>query len=175
MSIEFKQVFPYEEDKINEVYEIIKSSGEFMFEQHGLVHWKSPYPKEAIKKNCENRKVFLAKNIKNNKYVHTFQLELIEEYTTIREYRIQEANQKIAVINKFATVPQAAGRGIGTLSMNFIEELCLNRGIYCISLDVYDKSEHAIQFYIKKGFSVTGTKMTKNFRVYQMEKQLKVD
>ena len=52
-----------------------------MFKEQGLVHWRTPYPIEAIKKNCEEREVFLAKDMDTNMYVHTFQLEFINDYS----------------------------------------------------------------------------------------------
>jgi ribosomal protein S18 acetylase RimI-like enzyme len=173
MKLTFEQVLVNEDKKISEIYEIIKGSGEYMFKQHGLVHWRTPYPREAIKKNCEEREVFLAKDIDTNKYVHTFQLEFIGDKT---KTHINKNNNKsewnIATINKFATLPKAAGKGIGKMSMVYIEEYCQKKGISNISLDVYEKSEHAIEFYKNRGFIVTGSKPTRHFTVWLMEKQL---
>ncbi|GAB3042093.1 GNAT family N-acetyltransferase [Virgibacillus ainsalahensis] len=163
MNIIFEQVLPNEYKKISEVYEIIKLSGEYMFKEQGLVHWRSPYPVEAIKKNCQERKVFLAKDIETNIYVHTFQLECISS-------SLNESH--VAIINKFATLPEFEGRGIGKLSTDYIEEYCRDKNVKKISLDVFDKSEHAIRFYNRRGFDITGTKQTKHFTVYIMEKDI---
>ena len=41
--------------------------------------------------------------------------------------------------------------------MDYIEGYCLlNKGVSKISLDVYDKSEHAIQFYKKEDLLLLG-------------------
>lgn len=161
MNLIFERVLPNDDGKIAEVYEIIKNSGENMFRNQGLIHWRTPYPIESIKKNCSERQVFLAKDLDKDQYVHTFQLEFT--YTI---------DKNLASINKFATNPQVAGRGIGKQSMDFIEDYCRGKGVSKICLDVFEKSEHAIRFYKNRGFKIIGQKPTRHFVVYLMEKQL---
>lgn len=169
MNLSFEKIFPNEDKKVSEVYEIIKVCGEHMYKEQGLAHWRSPYPIEAIKENCKEREVFLVKDLDTDTYVHTFQLELISKFIDANEV-------PIAIINKFATIPTVAGKGIGKLSMDYIEEFCSNKGVSKIDLDVYDKSDHAVQFYKKRGFIITGSRPTRHFTVYLMEKRLeKVD
>lgn len=170
MNLSFERVFPNDDKKIFEIYEIIRLSGEHMYKEQGLIHWKDPYPMESIKKNCENREVFLAKNLDSGKFVHTFQLEFISDFSKSEENDENKIDSKVCIINKFATLPEVAGQGIGKLSMNYIEEYCRNKKVSKIGLDVYDKSEHAIRFYKKRGFVVTGSKPTRHFKVYLMEK-----
>ncbi|BCB40348.1 hypothetical protein BCJMU51_5264 [Bacillus cereus] len=168
MNLNFERVLVHEDNKILEVYNIIKRSGEYMFRKQGLTHWKNPYPIEAIKKNCEEREVFLIKDLDKHVYVHTFQLEYSSHSSNPQ---IDEEKIKIT-INKFATIPEAEGKGIGKKSINYIEEYCRNKGISKISLDVYEKSDHAVQFYKKRGFVFTGSRSTRYFKVYLMEKCL---
>ncbi|MES1038111.1 GNAT family N-acetyltransferase [Peribacillus simplex] len=167
MNLTFERIFSHEDKKVSEIFEIIKVSGEHMFKEQGLVHWRTPYPKEVIQKNCNDREVFLVKDMDTNTYVHTFQLEFTKSLIDSNKNELQ-----VAFINKFATIPKVAGKGIGKKSMDYIEEYCRKKGVSEISLDVYDKSEHAIQFYKKRGFAVTGSKQTKHFTVYLMGKQL---
>ncbi|MFE4896546.1 GNAT family N-acetyltransferase [Peribacillus butanolivorans] len=174
MKLTFERISANEDKKVSEVYEIIKISGEHMFKEQGLVHWKTPYPIEVIQKNCEERDVFLVKDIETNTYVHTFQLEFISDFskTLINSNYSNKKEVYEVIINKFATIPNVAGKGIGKMSMDYIDEYCRNKGVSKISLDVYDKSEHAIQFYKKRGFIITGSKPTRHFTVYLMEKQI---
>ncbi len=166
MYLTFERVFPDDDKKIEEIYEIIKSCGEYMFRNQGLFHWRTPYSRESIKKNCKEREVFLVKDIVEKKYVHTFQLEFI--FTSLND----EAGVNIVNIHKFATLPQVAGRGIGKQSMSFIEDYCRKKDVSKIRLDVYEKSEYAIQFYKNRGFKIIGKKHTRHFIVYIMEKLL---
>lgn len=166
MNLIFERVLFNDDSKISEVYEIIKNSGEDMFLNQGLIHWRTPYPIESIKKNCGEREVFLAKDMDKEQYVHTFQLEFI--YTS-SENKIDE---NVVIINKFATDPRVSGRGIGKQSMDFIEDYCRSKDASKLCLDVYEKSEHAVKFYKDRGFKVIGEKPTRHFVVYLMEKQL---
>lgn len=175
MNLIFEQVQADQDDRIAKIYEILKVTGEDMFLKQGLVHWKRPYPFEAIKKNCEERIVFLVRNNENNDYVHTFQLEyktITTSGETAGKMKQSETKFKVAIINKLATVPHASGRGVGNKSMDYIECFCRNSGISKLCLDVYDQSAIAIQFYKNRGFVVVGTKPTKHFNVYLMEKKL---
>ncbi|MCF3942628.1 GNAT family N-acetyltransferase [Oceanobacillus alkalisoli] len=168
MELSFRRVLKNDENMINEIYKIITLSGQDMFEKQGLVHWKTPYPIESIKADCENREVFLIKDLQSDLYVHTFQLE----------FEPKTMNNKIkgyvsfASINKFATLPVVSGKGIGKKSMDFIEDYCREKEVSKITLDVYDKSEKAIKFYKNRGFSITSSKPTKHFSIYIMEKIL---
>ena len=175
MNLAFERVLPEEDEKISVIYEIIKSNGEDMFHNQGLMHWRTPYPKKSIQKNCSEREVFLARDLDANQYVHTFQLEFTSLYANVTQSFEMAENgiaSSVAIINKFATTPQVAGKGIGRQSIDYIEAYCRNKRISKICLDVYDKSERAIQFYTNRGFKIVGTKPTKYFTVYLMEKVL---
>jgi GNAT superfamily N-acetyltransferase len=158
MDLVFQRVLASEEDKISKVYDIIKRCGEDMFYNQGLMHWKTPYPKEPIKKNCEEREVFLVRDLDTNQYVHTFQLDF--------------SFPNITKVNKFATIPEFAGKGIGKQSMAYIEAYSRNKHLLKVCLDVYEKNEHAIQFYQNRGFSIIGRMPTKHFMVLLMEKAI---
>lgn len=175
MNLSFDRVLADENDKIAEVYEIIRSCGEDMFLNQGLTHWRTPYPVEAIINDCNERRVFIARDIDLNKYVHTFQLKLIPSDTLCESLDQMHYDRIVpgsALISKFATIPLATGKGIGKQSMNFIEDFCYQNGVFRLCLDVYEKNKNAIQFYMNRGFAIIGTKPTKYFTVYIMEKLL---
>lgn len=172
MNLIFERVLPYEDTKIEAVYEIIKNCGEDMFRNQGLNHWRTPYPRESINKNCMEREVFLIKDLDKNQYVHTFQLEFIS-YNPFNEHlHRKKAEIAVANINKFATIPQVAGRGVGKQSIDYIEAYCRSKDVSKLCLDVYEKSENAIRFYKNRGFRIIDREPTKYFMVYRMEKQL---
>lgn len=160
----FEQVLDNDANRIDYVYNIIKQSGQDMFENQGLIHWKTPYPKESIKQDCAQKKVFLLKQ--DGEYVHTFQLEFVKKDSGRDNASLQ------GLVSKFATLPKYSGQGIGKQSMGYIERICVENRVNTIKLDVYDKSKVAISFYKKRGFEVTNSKSTKHFEVYIMEKRL---
>lgn len=166
MNLYFEKVSVNEDKKIEIIYDILNNCGEYMYKSQGLRHWRTPYPIESIKKNCKEREVFLAKDLDANQYVHTFQLGF--KASSLLDNTVHN----VAIINKFATISQAAGKGIGKQSVEYIENYCRDKNVSKLCLDVYDKSEHAIMFYKNRGFIVIGSKPTRYFRVYLMEKQL---
>lgn len=144
------------DDKISIVYEIIKSCGEDMYENHGLLHWKTPYPIESIKKDCIEREVYLA--FKGEAPVATFMLS---------------KNEKGVMLSKLAVSPKCSGQGIGSKCLKFAENRCIEQGIYNLHFDVCTQSKSAINFYIKNGYEIYGEAPTRHFRVLLMEKNLK--
>jgi GNAT superfamily N-acetyltransferase len=170
----FERVFSDEDEKICLVYEILKSCGKDMFENQGLMHWRKPYPQARIKKDCGEKEVFLVQEKATKQYVHTFQLEIVVlcSKKTFSEKAKEKKDFMLVIVNKFATSPAAQGKGFGKKSIDFIENYCKGKGINKLCLDVYDKSTSAVNFYVKEGFHIVGTKKTKYFNVYIMEKEL---
>jgi len=171
MKLLFERVFESDDERIAEIYNIIKICGDDMSDTQDLHHWKNPYQTDAIKKHCAAREVFVVKDLELDKYVHTFQLEF-SEFPESKMDDPAQVKKYIAEINKFATIPEVAGRGVGKASMEYIEDYCRSRNVFKIILDVYDKNEHAIKFYQKRGFTIIGSKPTRRFSVYMMEKLL---
>ncbi len=141
---------------VNEVFEIIKSCGEDMFKNQGLVHWRNPYPMESIKNDCEAQSVFLV--LSGNEAIATFMLG---------------KNDKGIMLSKLAVIPKASGKGIGSACLDFAEKFCVENGVFNLNFNVYDKSQRAIDFYLKNGYTVYGEAPTRHFRVLLMEKNLK--
>lgn len=75
-------------------------------------------------------------------------------------------------IRKVATTPLYYGRGIGKQVLEFITDFSKKINIGTIALDVYDKSEQAIKFYLNNGFVVVGKRATRRFQVLLMEKNI---
>ena len=164
--LKFIEVTKYHHHEIEKIHEILKASGENLYNTKGLLHWKTPYPIEAIKENIENRTFFIVKDEGADEFIHTFQLEI----KMPNEKSDTSLNEITAEINKFATLPSYEGRGIGTQSIDFIEKYCASNSIHRIFLEVYDQSFDAIHFYKSKGFAVIGERKTRYFTVLQMEK-----
>lgn len=142
---------------VNSVYTILKKSGEYLYREFKLEHWKTPYSLERIRKDILINDVFIVQDKKTKKFVNTFQIKI-------------NPISKKSELSKFATHPDCMGKGIGSLTMEFIEEYSRKKSAEKILLDVYDKSENSIQFYKNKGFQVIGSKKTQRFTVFLMEK-----
>lgn len=148
------------EDKelLGHVFDILNGCGEQMFKVRGLEHWLPPYPVEAIGKDCVDKLVFLVFDTEKDKYVSTFQM-----------YKNENGS---LYIRKVATHPDYHGHGIGKKNLAFMESFARRMGMSAMELDVYDKSEQAVRFYLSNGFVVTGKKETRRFEVLLMRKEI---
>ncbi len=144
-----------EQKLIQYVYDILRLCGKDMFENQGLVHWRTPYPIEKIREDCQNKEVYIA--LKDGKAIATFQLL---------------GKEDMVELSKFAVLPSNAGKGVGGRCMEYIENWCKDNGYREICLDVYNKSQVAIRFYLKYGFVQTGIHNTKYFQVIEMKKKV---
>ena len=75
-------------------------------------------------------------------------------------------------LSKLATRPGNDGRGLGSLCMAYAEQKALREGLKGVTLEVYDKSSHAIAFYTHRGYETAGTQMTRKYTVLKMKKAL---
>ena len=75
-------------------------------------------------------------------------------------------------LSKLATRPGNAGRGVGSACMAYAEDMALKEGLTGVTLDVYDKSGHAIAFYTHRGYETMGTEKTRKYTVLKMKKDL---
>ena len=139
---------------IEKIQSILKTCGEDMYKNQGLDHWLNPYPIELIKNDCENSEVYI---LKNETEIATFQLK---------------KDDKGYLLSKFGVLPTYSGKGIGKKCLQFIYGKCIENQISLLHLDVYEKSEKAIEFYIKNGFEVYGTAPTRRFKVVLMERKI---
>ncbi len=144
-----------EQKLVHAVYDILRLCGEDMYENQGLVHWRTPYPLERIVDDCKNKEVYLV--TEENEPIATFQLS---------------SKGNMMELSKFGVLPNKSGQGIGGKCMRNMEDMCKTRGFKGICLDVYDKSEVAIRFYEKHGFVRRGVHSTRYFQVLEMEKKL---
>ena len=96
-----------DEELLNHVLNILNSCGLQMFKDYGLEHWLPAYSLASIKKDCEDKFVFLVFDTERRRYVSTFQ--------------IHKSNIDSLYIRKVATHPKYYGRGIGRRNLEFIK------------------------------------------------------
>jgi len=142
-----------EPELIESIFLILKLSGEDMYTNQGLEHWRTPYSTESIKKDCKDKSVFLVQQ--ESSAIATFQLM---------------PDDKGLLLSKFSVLPSYAGQGIGKKCLDYIFEKCTTEKTKVLHLSVFDKSEKAIRFYLNNGFEITGASLTRRFRVLLMEK-----
>ena len=149
-------VKPSDTNHINTIYNILKSCSINLAKKF-LFHWIPFYSRRAIKRDCSINRVVLVHNSELDDYTSTFQMSV---------------NDKNLYVRKIATLPKYEGRGIGCKNLQYMEEYGRSHRCNKVCLDVYIRSKGAIDFYLRNGYIVVGTKRSIRFRELIMEKNL---
>ncbi len=73
---------------------------------------------------------------------------------------------------KLATLPECSGKGIGSWCMNYIEQIAKEKNCSSVCMEVYDKSIHAQEFYLHRGYAFCGEVKTRKYIEYKMRKEM---
>lgn len=140
------------------VNNILFDCGKDMAVKYDLHHWDNTHFKNLmIVLFCEMKNnVYLVED--NQNPVATFQTRVIDESIHFE---------------KLACSPQYAGQGIGTFCMNYIEEIAKKTNCKKVCMEVYSPSQHALDFYLRRGYKICGETKTIKYKEVMMEKSLK--
>ncbi len=152
-----REVKPWNIPGLIRVAGILDACGRDMAARYGLRHWDNPRWKTlaVCAVSVLRHRVYLTRDGSGD--AATFQ--------TDRQGSLMH-------LSKLATLPAAAGRGLGSFCLTYAENLARAAGCAGIVLEVYDKSEHAIKFYLHRGFRTVGTVKTLRYTELRMEKTL---
>ena len=151
-----KRVRFYNLFDIKSISDILYACGKDMAEKYNIHHWDNGYLKTfliAIYSSLKGCTYILSND--NNAAIATFQVSL--------------SNDRLH-FGKLATHPQYAGKGIGTYCINRIEKIASAKNCKEVYMEVYDKSQHAIDFYKHKGYEVCGETKTIKYTEIKMRK-----
>lgn len=139
------------------VSEILYKCGRNMASTQGLHHWDNIRLKWwTIVALCA---------LKNDIYL------VCKEEKVVATFQTRKHGDTL-LFQKLATLPTYAGGGIGTFCLNEIEQLGRTQGCKAVICEVYDKSVHAMEFYIHRGYVVNGTTETRKYVEWKLKKEL---
>lgn len=139
------------------VSDILYKCGKDMATKYDLHHWDNPHFKNWI--------IVALCALRNNIYL------VYDNKTPVATFQTRKVNQSYLFL-KLATSPDYAGRGVGTFCLNEIERIGKSEGYQEIICEVYDKSEHAIRFYERRGYFTYGTTDTLKYKELKLKKEL---
>lgn len=147
-----KQVFEsyYEESIIEYAEEHVKSGD---WEKEGSIERANTEFENLLPEGLDTSNQYLMSVIHNNVDIGYLWLYIFE----VKE-------QKKCFIYDIKIKDTYRGRGLGTKTMECIEEYCKNKDIESIGLHVFGHNKRAVSLYNKMGFETTN---------YRMEKKLK--
>lgn len=140
------------------VNNILFDCGKDMAAKYNLHHWDNSHFKNLI--------IVILCEIKNNVY-------LVEENgNPVATFQTKIADNSLH-FEKLACSPKYTGKGIGTFCMSYIEEIANKTNCKKVHLEVYSPSQHAIDFYLHRGYKICGEMKTRKYKEIMMEKLLK--
>ena len=137
---------------------ILFDCGKDMAMKYNLHHWdNSRFKNFIIVLLCELKNtVYLVED--NGNPVATFQIKVLDD--AIR-------------FEKLACSPKYARKGIGSYCMKYIEKIAEKANCNRVCMEVYSPSQHALDFYVHRGYKICGRTETRKYSEVKMEKILK--
>ena len=137
---------------------LLSACGDDMQQKYGLLHWKNSHFKSfLIAYYTALKNTVYAVFDANRAMVATFQ-------TAFRDEALH--------FGKLAVNPHKAGIGIGGFCLSYMEDMAKKENLSALICEVYEKSEHAIAFYRKRGFETVGECQTRKYRELLLKKDL---
>lgn len=133
-----------------------------MFMDDGLLHWATPLTHEFIRKECMEKRVYLAVSKSTGEAVATFNLDT-------RANAYFDIDAEAIYIQRLAVRPKYWNKGIGTKCYEFAVRMANEYGANCIRSTVYEASARAVSFLKRRGYRELYRRHSRNFVVLCME------
>lgn len=153
-----RKIKKYDVVSLYKVLIILRKCGKDMKVKYGLEHWHNSWIKDiAIMSLCAlSNSVFLVEDLDKNP-IATYQSRVYGE---------------MFHLSKLATDPKFSGKGVGSFCIETAEENAKARNCNRLSFEVYEKSQHAINFYKNRGYKIVGNTDTLKYKEFVMEKEI---
>ncbi|MBE7049644.1 MAG: GNAT family N-acetyltransferase [Ruminococcaceae bacterium] len=159
MNIEMKKVSIAHPIRMIYTVQILYKCGKDMAKKYGLHHWDNSYIKTfAI--------VLLGIFGRGNTY-------LVYKDVPVATFRVNQTQDEFH-FGKLATHPEYSSKGIGSWCMDYIERMAKEQCCSAVTLEVYDKSNHAKDFYTHRGYVLCGEVKTRKYTEFKMRKDLNI-
>ena len=155
--ITVQKLHKYELNHFLSVAKILNRCGKDMAEKYGLHHWDNSMIKSCI--------IVLLCAMKNKIYL------VLDGKKKIATFQTKKIGG-VLFFEKLAVIPEVSGKGYGSQCLKLIESQAKELGCHQVCMEVYDQSEHAINFYTHKGYTRVGETGTLRYTNLVMEKKL---
>lgn len=143
--------------KLKTVSDILYECGKDMAKKYDLHHWNNSHIKNYV--------IVALCALKNDIYL------VYNEKTPVATFQTRKTKQSF-LFQKLATAPAFSGAGIWSYCLTEIERLAKESGCTEVICEVYDKSEHAKNFYEHRGYTVYGATETLKYNELKMRKEI---
>lgn len=143
---------------MNMVASLLNKCGKEMARKYDLHHWDNHYLKSLV--------IAGLCMLKNDVY-----LIIDENGETVASFQTKIIKDKLH-FEKLCTLPTREGKGIGSLCINFIEDIAIKNKCRLVTMEVFENSKHAIDFYLHRGYRIVGSSDTLKYKEFIMEKEV---
>ncbi len=156
-------------EDLNLIAKMVRKAIEVM-EEAGIFQWDELYPdEELLHKDILNNEMFLCEIDNQVASIFVLNQECDDEYA---DGNWQYKDSIYFVIHRLCVNPDFQGRGIGSMTLQLIEEYLRNKGIECVRLDAFSKNPTALRMYEKLGYRRSGEIYWRKGLFYLYEKKL---
>jgi ribosomal protein S18 acetylase RimI-like enzyme len=157
------------EQHLDEMFLIFTKAIDKMNENN-IFQWDEVYPdKSTLYQDIRNRQL----------HIGIIGEEIVSAYVLNQECDEQYAlgnwkypNSSYRIIHRLCVNPQFQNKGIGTITMKYLENEVKKKGIETIRLDSYTLNPYAVRMYEKLGYEKVGFADFRKGKFYLMEKRL---
>lgn len=166
MNIEYRQATL---DNLYEIMELIKSAIINM-NQAEIYQWDEIYPDEVtIKQDLENNDLYIGIVDGKIAVIYVINNSYDKEYNN-GDWQYPDTEYRI--IHRLCVHPDFQNKGVGKITMEYIESKLSKAGIESIRLDAFTKNPYALKLYKNLGYEIVGYADWRMGRFYLMEKYL---
>ena len=135
-------------------YAIIKAAKEFQREQ-GFTQWTDDYPNEStIRDDVDTKKGYIL--TVDNDIAGYMCIDFSGEPAYANIEGEWNAEMPYAVVHRMAFSERYRGKGLSSVALTLVEDLCLSKGVNCIRVDTDFQNTRMQHILEKGGFSKCG-------------------
>ena len=158
-----------EKRDLEEIMSVIHNAVKEMDRLH-INQWDEKYPdKEIIEEDITNKELYLGKIGGKIACLYVLNKESDEDYL---KGEWQYPNSEYRVLHRLCVNPEFQNIGVGSLTLEHIEESVKKEKVEAIRLDVFCQNPFALKMYHKAGYKKTGEVHFRKGKFYLMEKKL---
>lgn len=142
-----------------ETAKILSDCGDDMYQKYNISHWKNSVLKSFL--------IVIYSMVRYTRKV----MGVYDGDTMIGTYQISKVNDSLC-FGKLAISPSCSGQGFGTYCIEQMTKQAIECGCKKLQCEVYIHSQHALDFYLHKGFVEEGICKTLKYTEIKLVKYL---
>ena len=163
----------YEKGKIEDldtIYQVFKEATEEM-DRNNIPQWDEVYPNvDVLREDMELEQLFVGRIEEDIAVVFVINDDYDDQY---ENGQWQHKTASFRILHRLCVSPRHQRKGVGALTLKYIEEILKKDNIESIRLDAFSKNPYALKMYENEGYKIVGEVHWRKGMFYLMEKGFK--